>query len=134
MKRLALCLALLMVNVPSLAAADSVAAPAASSRRASKLMHVVSFKFKPEATKQQIDEVVAAFRALKTKIPTIQELSSGTNVSPEKLNKGFTHAFVLSFGSDKDRDAYLVHPDHVAFGKLLGPILADVFVIDYWAQ
>ena len=98
------------------------------------LMHVVTFKFKASATKPQIDSVVAAFKALTTKIPTIHEFSWGTNVSPEKLNKGFTHAFVLSFGSDADRDAYLVHPDHVAFGKLLSPILDDVFVIDYWTQ
>ena len=41
---------------------------------------------------------------------------------------------MLSFGSDADRDAYLVHPDHVAFGKLLSPILDDVFVIDYWTH
>jgi 6-phosphogluconolactonase len=98
------------------------------------LMHVVTFKFKASATQPQIDSVVAAFTALKTKIPTIHEFSWGTNVSPEKLNKGFTHAFVLSFGSDADRDAYLVHPDHAAFGKLLSPILDDVFVIDYWTQ
>lgn len=97
-------------------------------------MHVVTFRFKASATRPQIDSVVAAFKALKTKIPTIHEFSWGTNVSPEKLNKGFTHAFVLSFGSDTDRDAYLVHPDHVAFGKLLSPILDDVFVIDYWTQ
>ncbi len=127
MKIFALCLALLAVSVPSsFAAATPVSA--------NKLMHVVTFKFKPEATKPQIDAVVAAFRDLKNMVPGIQELSWGTNVSPENLNKGFTHAFILSFGSDKERDAYLVHPDHVAFGKLLGPILADVFVIDYWAQ
>lgn len=102
--------------------------------KAKKLLHVVSFKFKPEAKKEQIDQVVLAFRDLKKKIPTIKEFSWGTNVSPEKHDKGFTHGFVLGFKTEKDRDAYLVHPDHQAFGKLVGPILADVFVIDYWAQ
>jgi hypothetical protein len=127
MKIISLILALVAVAALSTFAAD---APAKSK----KLLHVVSFKFKPEATKGQIDDVVAAFRDLKKKIPGIQELSWGTNVSPEKHDKGFTHAFILSFKSEKDRDAYLVHPDHKAFGKGLGPILADVFVIDYWAQ
>src|SRR5262245_61887931 len=93
--------------------------------KAKRLLHVVSFKFKPEAKKEQIDEVVAAFRDLKKKIPAIKEFSWGTNVSPEKHDKGFTHAFILSFTSEKDRDDYLVHPDHKAFGKALGPILAD---------
>lgn len=102
--------------------------------KAKKLLHVVSFKFKADAKKEQIDAVVAAFRDLKKKIPTIKEFSWGTNVSPEKHDKGFTHGFVLGFKTAKDRDAYLVHPDHQAFGKLVGPILADVFVIDYWAQ
>ena len=29
---------------------------------------------------------------------------------------------------------YLVHPDHKAFGKALGPVLEDVFVIDFWVK
>jgi hypothetical protein len=99
-----------------------------------KLYHVVSFKFKDTATKEQIKEVEDAFRDLKKKIKEIQSYEWGTNVSPEKHDKGFTHAFILSFKSDADRDTYLVHPAHKAFGKQLGPILADVFVIDFWAE
>ena len=102
--------------------------------KSGKLMHVVAFKFKPSAKAEQIDAVVQAFRALKSKIPQIQSFEWGTNVSTEKHDKGFTHGFTLSFTSEKDRDAYLIHPDHKAFGESLGPILADVFVIDYWAQ
>ena len=127
MKIISLILVLVAVAALSTFAADSPA-------KSKKLLHVVSFKFKPEASKGQIDDVVAAFRDLKKKIPVIQDFSWGTNVSPEKHDKGFTHGFILSFKSEKDRDAYLVHPDHKAFGKALGPILADVFVIDYWAQ
>jgi len=124
-----LLLALAMIS--TLMAGGSVTAAEAAGKR---LLHVVSFKFKPEAKPEQIDAVVAAFRDLQKKIPGIKEFSWGTNVSPEKHDKGFTHCFILSFASDKDRDAYLVHPDHKAFGKQLGPILADVFVLDYWAQ
>ncbi len=101
---------------------------------AKRLHHVVSLKFKPATTPAQIDAVVSAFRDLKKKIPAIHKLEWGTNVSPEKHDKGFTHVFVLSFTSDKDRDIYLVHPDHKAFGKVLGPVMADVFVLDFWAQ
>jgi hypothetical protein len=98
------------------------------------LRHVVSFKFKEAATPAQIQKVVDDFRDLKIKIPTIVSFECGTNVSPEKLNKGFTHCFVLTFKSEKDRDAYLVHPAHQAFGQSLGPVLADVLVIDFQAQ
>jgi len=98
-----------------------------------QLYHVVSFKFKESATKEQIKQVEDAFRDLKKKVKEIQSYEWGTNVSPEKHDKGFTHAFVLTFKSDKDRDAYLIHPDHKAFGKIVGPVLADVFVVDFWA-
>src|SRR5689334_18579138 len=99
-----------------------------------KLLHVVSFKFKESATKEQIKQVEDAFAGLKKKIKEIKDYQWGTNVSPEKHDKGFTHGFILKFDSAKDRDAYLVHPDHKEFGKLVGPVLADVFVIDFWTE
>lgn len=105
----------------------------ASSAADGRLYHVVSFKFKESASKEQIKQVEDAFRDLKKKIKEIQSYEWGTNVSPEKHDKGFTHAFILTFKSDQDRDAYLVHPDHKAFGKIVGPVLADVFVVDFWS-
>jgi hypothetical protein len=104
-------------------------ATAASPR--GSLVHLVAFKFKPEAASEKTKEVENAFRALKGKIPQIMTFEWGTNVSPEKLDKGFTHGFILTFKDEKDRDAYLVHPDHQEFGKLVGPVLADVFVVDF---
>lgn len=99
-----------------------------------RVYHVVSFKFKETATPEEIHKVEAAFHALKAKVPQIERLSWGLNNSPEKLNKGMTHCWVLTFKSEKDRDAYLVHPDHKEFGRLVGPLLADVFVFDFQAR
>lgn len=99
-----------------------------------KLNHVVAFKFKDTASKDDIKKVEDAFLALKTKIPQIASYEWGMNNSPEGLNKGCTHGFILTFKSEKDRDDYLVHTDHKEFGKLVGPLLADVFVIDFWAE
>jgi hypothetical protein len=99
-----------------------------------ELFHVVSLKFKPGATPEQIALVEKSFEGLKQKVPGIKSLKWGTNVSPEKHDKGFTHCFVLTFASDKDRDAYLVHEDHKAFGAVLKPVMEDVFVIDFWAK
>ncbi len=107
---------------------------AADASKKKSLRHVVNFKFKAAATEAQVKEVVDAFRALKTKIPEIKSFEWGTNNSPEKHDKGFTHCFVLSFDSEEGRTKYLPHPDHKAFGAKLGPILDDVMVIDYWAQ
>ena len=101
---------------------------------AEKLQHVVCFKFKTAVTAQDLKKVETAFRALKGKIPQIVSLQWGTNVSKENKDKGFTHCFILSFKSEQDRDTYVAHPDHKAFGKIVGPLLDDVFVIDFWAK
>ena len=106
----------------------------ADAKAADQLQHVVSFKFKSSATVQDITRVEQALSALKQSIPQIVALEWGTNVSKEKKDKGFTHCFILTFKSEKDRDAYLVHPEHKAFGKLVGPLLDDVFVIDFWSK
>jgi hypothetical protein len=101
---------------------------------ADKLQHVVCFKFKTTATPQDIRQVEQAFQALKQKIPQIVTLEWGTNVSKEQRDKGFTHCFIVSFKSEKDRDTYIEHPEHKAFGKIVGPVLDDVFVIDFWPK
>ena len=93
--------------------------------------HVVSFKFKADATVEQVHAIESAFAALKTKIPQIQSLEWGTNVSEEKLDKGFTHMWVLGFADAKNLKVYLDHPDHQAFVALLKPSLADAFVVDF---
>jgi hypothetical protein len=101
---------------------------------AEKLNHVVSFKFKSAAAPADIKKVETAFEALKKKIPEIVSLEWGTNVSKENKDKGFTHCFILTFKSEKDLDTYINHADHKAFGKIVGPVLDDVFVIDFWAK
>jgi hypothetical protein len=98
------------------------------------LYHVVSIKFKEGATPEQIKAVEDAFAALKTKVPGVTSLHYGSNVSPENRNKGYTHCFILTFATEKDRDVYLKHPEHQAFGKVLGPVLGDVMVIDFWGK
>ena len=111
-----------------------LAALVSSADAAEKLQHVVSFKFKTTATTQGIKKVEQDFQGLKQKIPQIVSLEWGTNVSKEKKDKGFTHCFILTFKSEQDLDAYIVHPEHKAFGKIVGPLLDDVFVIDFWAR
>ena len=100
----------------------------------SLLRHVVLFKFKEVTTKAQIKEVEDAFSALPSKIEQIKGYEWGLNNSPEGLEKGFTHAFFLTFESEEDRAIYLPHPDHKAFGAVLTPYLDDVLVIDYWTK
>src|SRR2546430_11803093 len=105
-----------------------------NSSAAEKLNHVVSFKFKATATPQEIRKVEQAFEALKKKIGQVATLEWGTNVSKEKFDKGFTHCFILTFKSEKDRDGYTEHPEHKAFVAMAMPAVEDVFVIDFWSK
>ena len=98
----------------------------------SLLRHVVLLNFKPDTPAAKKEEIVKAFEGLQALIPEIHSLEWGLNNSPENLNKGFTHCFTLTFLSEDDRARYLPHPDHKAFGNLLGPHLEDVLVVDYW--
>ena len=52
----------------------------------------------------------------------------------ENLSAGFTHCFLVTFRNAKARDAYLPHPAHEDFKKLVGPVLDKVLVVDYWTK
>ena len=133
MKRILISLfaALFCLNLVAATAAEADERPGP---RRGRLVHVVSFKFKQDATKEAIAKVEKDFAALRGKIKEIASFEWGTNVSPEKLNKGFTHCWILTFKDEKDRDAYLVHPDHKKFADSVGAVIGDVFVIDYMAR
>lgn len=97
------------------------------------LRHVVLFKFKDESSEADIKKVEEAFMGLPSKIDAIKDFEWGTNNSPENLAQGFTHCFFVTFADEAGRAEYLPHPDHKAFGEVLGPHLDKVLVIDYWA-
>jgi hypothetical protein len=114
--------------------AISMPAPqTASAQKSTMLRHVVLFQFKETSTKEDIQKVVDGFRALKAKIPQIADFEYGVNNSPEGLNNGLTHCFLVTFKTEKDRDEYLPHPAHKAFVDLLMPHLEKATVVDYWA-
>lgn len=98
------------------------------------LRHVVIFKFKDSSTPEQIKAVEQAFSALPAKINTIIDYEWGTNVSPENHAQGYTHCFLVTFKDAAGRDYYLPHPAHKEFGKVLGPHLDKVLVIDFFAN
>ena len=125
---------ILLVCMAVMFSLATVCMAAESSKGTGKLRHVVAFKFKESASEEDIKKVVESFKALKKSIPQIKAFEYGMNNSPEGFNKGTTHAFVLTFDSEKGRDEYLVHPEHKKFGQGLGPVLDDVFVIDFWAH
>lgn len=98
------------------------------------LRHVVLLAFKPTSTREDVRRVEDAFIQLEGRIAEVEALEWGCNVSPENHAQGFTHCFLLTFKSETDRDTYLAHPAHLAFGQLLEPHLEKVCVVDFLPQ
>jgi hypothetical protein len=97
--------------------------------------HVVLFRFKPEASAAAIEAAEEGFRALCAELPFVKGFEWGRNSSPEKLDDGYTHCFIVSFASPADRDAYLPHPAHQSFIRTrLEGILDKVCVVDFHAM
>lgn len=124
MKKLSILLSLVLLS--------SIAAHAQKGKK--ELRHVVLFGWKAGADTAAISQVVTAFKALPGKIKTIKRFEWGVNNSPENLNQGLSYCFLVTFDSEKDRNDYIVNPDHKAFTQLLPGILEKVTVVDYWAQ
>ncbi|CAF2398857.1 unnamed protein product [Rotaria sp. Silwood2] len=99
------------------------------------LRHVVLFKFNENTSSADITRLENEFRTLATvKVSQVKEYEWGANVSKENLDRGYTHCFILTFANEQDRDIYLYHEDHVAFVNIIKPYLAEVTVVDFWAN
>jgi heme-degrading monooxygenase HmoA len=110
-------------------------APAPAAAEEGKVLrHIVMYQFKPETTPAQIQEVIDAFRGLPKKIDKIIGFEAGANVSQEAKSEGFTHVFVVTFKNEADLAAYLIHPAHEAYVKVVKDKREKVVVFDYWAD
>lgn len=95
------------------------------------LRHVVLIQWKEGTIFKDVATVENAFCALPGKIDAIHDFEWGTDNSPEGLAQGFTHCFMVTFATEADRAVYLPHPEHKAFGGVLGPFREQVLVVDY---
>jgi len=97
-----------------------------------KLQHIVLIEFKAGTQPEDIQAVKTAALKLQ-EIPGVMALRFSENVSPENLNKNYTHALTMWFKTTSDRDeVYLPHPKHQKFVDFFVPYTANVLVFDYW--
>jgi hypothetical protein len=96
--------------------------------RMTQIVHTVLFDLDPE----QPDAVAAGVEALRglRSLPGVTSMTVGSDVSPEGLAQGYTHALVAVFASAADRDHYLTAPEHLAAVDLLKPCMRHVAVVD----
>ncbi|KAL2021714.1 hypothetical protein VTK56DRAFT_6657 [Thermocarpiscus australiensis] len=101
--------------------------------------HVVLLQFKHDADPAAVDAVCANFLALKdnclapnSQHAYIKSMSGGRDNSPEGLQNGHTHAFVVQFANSDDRNYYVEQdPAHQAFKKDIEPLVEKVTVLDF---
>lgn len=94
--------------------------------------HIVLFKLRedaPEAEKlRAMNAFKTAIEALPSKIPFIREIEVGLNMDPaEKWHIALNSVF----DNMGDVNAYAVHPDHVAAGKLLAETKESRACVNY---
>lgn len=96
------------------------------------LRHAVFFEFKDSASQAAVQNVVDGFDALPSKLDVIEDYVSGVNVNEKPNSDGLTHAFLVGFAGEEQREAYLPAAEHLAFVEILKPQLEHPFVFDFW--
>ncbi len=97
----------------------------------SQVKHFGVFRFRPEITPERIDRCFAEMRSMVGRIPGLLDMIHGPYDSPEGLDDGFTHGFVMTFESAAARDAYLPCPEHERVKAIVVPCLERVVVFDF---
>ncbi|KAF2625329.1 hypothetical protein BU25DRAFT_412765 [Macroventuria anomochaeta] len=101
--------------------------------------HVVLFQFKETATSFAVKEITSKFFGLKkscvhpdTRRPYILSITGGKDTSIEGLQNGISHAFVLRFSSEEERDYYVKEdPAHQAFKDAAAAMVEKTIVVDF---
>lgn len=83
------------------------------------IRHIVLIKFQPDVGEEEIARLFAELRAIEAKVPGILGITSGRSESPEKIERGYMHGFVIDFADWEALEAYQSHPDHKALGARL---------------
>ncbi|MCW3051671.1 MAG: Stress responsive alpha-beta barrel domain protein [Chthonomonadales bacterium] len=92
--------------------------------------HIVLFKWKAEATAEQITAAVEGLRGLKELVPNVLDLSVGTNFTDR--GQGFTHGLVVRFPDKAALEVYGPHPAHQhVVQTLINPIRENALALDY---
>lgn len=96
----------------------------------SGIVHIVLFKWKPEASPEQIEAAIDGLRGLSALLPEILDLSIGENFT--ERSQGFTHGLVVRFADRAGLESYGPSEAHQYVVKnLISPIRADVLALDY---
>jgi quinol monooxygenase YgiN len=93
------------------------------------LKHLVFFKFRPEATEAEIDDLVRSLQALPAIIPEIREFQLGRDVV--RSERSYDLGLVSAFDDLAAMQRYQVHPDHQAVVAKVKRLCSGVAAVDF---
>lgn len=80
------------------------------------IRHIVLTRFRPETTEDTIRAIYDGLAALVDVLPGARDFKGGRSASPEQIERGYQHGFIIDFDSWADLATYADHPDHRALG------------------
>lgn len=83
------------------------------------IRHIVLIKFHADLSEARIADIWAELRSLTTTMQGVHSVTYGKSESPEQLERGYMHGFVIDFESWDALAHYADHPAHRAFGARL---------------
>lgn len=93
------------------------------------LTHVVLFKFKPETTEAEIQQLAEGLGRLPAIIDEIREFRFGRDVL--RSERSYDFGLVSSFEDLEALQRYQVHPDHQKVVAHVKAICSGVVAVDY---
>lgn len=83
------------------------------------IRHIVLIRFRADVTEAQVAAMFEELESIRSKISGVLSITSGRSESPEKIERGYMHGFVVDFDGWDALEAYQTHPDHKALGAKL---------------
>ena len=83
------------------------------------IRHIVLIKFQPSVSEDTVRDLFQELRTIRDQVSGILDITSGRSESPEKIERGYMHGFVVDFEDWDALERYQTHPDHKALGAKL---------------
>jgi hypothetical protein len=83
------------------------------------IQHIVLLRLRPEISDAAIADLFAELHGIRDKLSGILAITAGKSESPEHMERGYMHGFVVEFTDWAALQAYQDHPEHKAFGAKL---------------
>lgn len=80
------------------------------------IRHIVLIKFAPSTDAATIAALFDALHRIEGKVPGLLAITSGRSESPEQMERGYMHGFVVDFADWAALQAYQDNADHQRLG------------------